>query len=396
MKSILSAFAFILLLNPLQAEGQTRRYEGTIGDKHKVTIYLNFSGDEKGVEYLSAEYRYHSAEAKKDRPKTYLICTEYKDNKAKIEEKYKTKDDTVTERVWNIEVKDGGLKGKMVNTKEIPIEAKETYPKGIGGFDLRRFADSWIEEKIEEGETLKIGEGESLELLQIKGSLESLEKINRELRREAWLALQDDTKQDEGEPAKKVAPAEVSIDQLVALVKCPRPEKVDLDDCSYVADHSFSMYIETCEEDIICVSFITNVDYGGAHGVYGVRYIVFDAKTGERVDNVEKMLEKDYRKKWIELGKIQLLNDNGLGADAKLAEAGFLENDFDLSANWFITPDGVGYSYNPYEIAAYALGDVQFLLPWEKIKGDIKAGTLLEKLAKNAEKKRVGFENKND
>ncbi len=381
MKSIISAFAFTLLLNPLQAEEYIRRYEGTVGD-NKVTVYLNLNGEKKEEEYLSAEYRYHSVEAKRDRPTTYFVCKELNGDKAKLAETYKTKDDTATERVWNIEIKDGALEGKITHHKEIPFEAKETYPKGIVGFDVRRFSDSWMEERKEKDHTIQTGESESLKLLQFKGSLESLEKINRELRREAWLAFEVYKLRSEGEPEKKAAPADVSIDQLAALVKCPKPEKLDWEEHDYLAQHSFSMDVKTCEEDIICVSFITSVYHGGAHGLHGERFIVFDAKTGERIDSITKMLEKDSDKKWVALGKAQLLKDNGLDAGAELTEAGFLVDTFELSKKWFITPDGVGYSYNPYEIAPYSSGIVQFLLPWEKIKGDIKGGTLLEKLAK--------------
>jgi hypothetical protein len=39
----------------------------------------------------------------------------------------------------------------------------------------------------------------------------------------------------------------------------------------------------------------------------------------------------------------------------------------DPNDNFFITGGGIGFFYNPYEIAPYSSGSTEIFLPWEEI-----------------------------
>jgi len=44
-------------------------------------------------------------------------------------------------------------------------------------------------------------------------------------------------------------------------------------------------------------------------------------------------------------------------------------------------PGGIGFNYPPYEIASYARGPVEFILPWKEIISDLKPGTKVHAIA---------------
>jgi hypothetical protein len=80
-----------------------------------------------------------------------------------------------------------------------------------------------------------------------------------------------------------------------------------------------------------------------------------------------KLVEKNFRKE-------EKLADN-----ANLEEAGyFLSNhQFFVPANYVFTRDGILFYYNPYEIAAYARGAIQFTIPYSELNGIVKKENIL-------------------
>jgi hypothetical protein len=44
-------------------------------------------------------------------------------------------------------------------------------------------------------------------------------------------------------------------------------------------------------------------------------------------------------------------------------------------------PGGIGFSYAPYEIGPYALGSIEFILPWKDVIDDLKPGTKVHEMA---------------
>jgi len=66
----------------------------------------------------------------------------------------------------------------------------------------------------------------------------------------------------------------------------------------------------------------------------------------------------------------------------KYSEAGFyFENDvFKLTANFAITKEGLKFLYNPYEIAPYALGQQEIIIPYAALGELIKPNSLLNQI----------------
>lgn len=110
---------------------------------------------------------------------------------------------------------------------------------------------------------------------------------------------------------------------------------------------------------------------GGAHPNSFTSYHAFDGKTGEEremktfiADSLAllNIVEKKFR----EIEK--------LAPGANLEEAGyFLANHrFFVAANYVFTTKGVLFYYNPYEIAAYARGPIEFTIPYSELEGIVK------------------------
>jgi hypothetical protein len=107
---------------------------------------------------------------------------------------------------------------------------------------------------------------------------------------------------------------------------------------------------------------------GGAHGLGASQYKVLDlAKlrvmrqgdllTDEGIRALPRLLEKHFRRIW----KVQ--------PGTKLDEAGLLVDRIEAETyNFFLTERAVIFSFAPYEIAAYAYGEVQIAVPFVELK----------------------------
>ena len=109
-------------------------------------------------------------------------------------------------------------------------------------------------------------------------------------------------------------------------------------------------------------------DYtGGAHEMSGAEQIVFDLTTGATVS------EADLFAPGYEEGVKELLKAS---FEAYLAEE---EQEEDMffglpapNGNFSVSEDGVTWTYNPYEIAPYALGAVELTVRWTDLKPYLK------------------------
>jgi hypothetical protein len=106
---------------------------------------------------------------------------------------------------------------------------------------------------------------------------------------------------------------------------------------------------------------------GGAHPNSFLSFHVFDRKTGEEKDMKTFVSDSLALLKIVETAFRKLEN---LTADADLEQAGYFlaDHKFFLPANYIFTRQGVLFYYNPYEIAAYARGPIEFTIPYQELK----------------------------
>jgi hypothetical protein len=47
----------------------------------------------------------------------------------------------------------------------------------------------------------------------------------------------------------------------------------------------------------------------------------------------------------------------------------YFDNSVEVPANFFLGPEGVGFHWDPYEIAPYAVGPVEVVVPYNQLQG---------------------------
>ena len=110
---------------------------------------------------------------------------------------------------------------------------------------------------------------------------------------------------------------------------------------------------------------------GGAHGNYGTSYDNVDLQRGRKLTlndvmdssaaskTVEKLLAKEFVRKFP------------LDEDQKLRDVLLVEK-IELTQNFMLTGKGIAFNYTPYEIAAYAYGQIVLFIPYKVIAAYLK------------------------
>ncbi|MDR1576007.1 MAG: RsiV family protein [Treponema sp.] len=119
---------------------------------------------------------------------------------------------------------------------------------------------------------------------------------------------------------------------------------------------------------------------GGAHGMRTKIYYVVD---GEAL-TVLKLPDFFRDPQGAELRAFvmeELRRYSGLAEGQPLSEGIFFENEPEMSSNFFITENGLGLHWDPYDIAPYSEGSIEITLPWRTIRPLLKQEAI-ERLTK--------------
>jgi len=103
---------------------------------------------------------------------------------------------------------------------------------------------------------------------------------------------------------------------------------------------------------------------GGAHGIYGSTFLNLDLRNNKdwqlaeimQVDTalLSSLLEKEVRR-YMQIPPAESLGEH------------LLEDEVKPNGNFFLTHKGITFNYQPYEIAAYAYGEVRIFIPYTAI-----------------------------
>ncbi len=118
---------------------------------------------------------------------------------------------------------------------------------------------------------------------------------------------------------------------------------------------------------------------GGAHGMGVSRFLVFDTDTMKQLslgdiftdgfeDELGRLLEKEYRARYF------------IGEEEALNEAGLFDDHIFPSENFFLTNNGMGFFYNPYELAPYSMGSITISLLYSDMHHLIKEDAAIRRL----------------
>ncbi len=138
----------------------------------------------------------------------------------------------------------------------------------------------------------------------------------------------------------------------------------DYSDAEYSSLWAYDVDCRVLEQDenFITLSNFIYTFTGGAHGNTYQQYISFDKKTGKELklsdivsnlDEFNEIAEKEFRIA-LELGS-ENFEDLGFW---------FENNKFSCNDNFYFTENGINFLFNTYEIGPYAVGQVEFSVPY--------------------------------
>ncbi|MBW6460278.1 MAG: DUF3298 and DUF4163 domain-containing protein [Bacteroidales bacterium] len=121
------------------------------------------------------------------------------------------------------------------------------------------------------------------------------------------------------------------------------------------------------EHDVLSLE---NYDYGftgGAHGLSFSKFQVIDLKDGHRI-SLDEIFRDGYRNDLRDIINQEARDKYNLKRDQSLVDAGFYNEFIDPSDNFYLTKDGIGFYYNQYEVAPFAIGSIDIFISYNKIK----------------------------
>lgn len=123
--------------------------------------------------------------------------------------------------------------------------------------------------------------------------------------------------------------------------------------------------------DVVTVDVRSEGFLGGAHGFNERTLMVFDVKNGKRI-TLKELVSPTSQGVFEKLVEAQFRRAREVPASQSLADAGYFVKpgaSIPLPENFGITPGGIVIQYNPYEIAPYAYGPTEIVVPLEAFQG---------------------------
>jgi hypothetical protein len=124
-----------------------------------------------------------------------------------------------------------------------------------------------------------------------------------------------------------------------------------------------SMEVLYNSPDLLSLAYTTYAYTGGAHGNYGSSCASYDLKKQKRI-TLDDLFKPGYKKtlgdELTRMAKKQFNTD-------KLDSVLFVDR-VEPNGNFFLTPSGISFNYVPYEIGAYAMGEIKLFVPFENLK----------------------------
>lgn len=124
--------------------------------------------------------------------------------------------------------------------------------------------------------------------------------------------------------------------------------------------------VERNDSEILSLAVTSSEYSGGTHGSYAESGLTFDTKTGARLSLTDLTTDADQLKSQC---KQEILTQcAALPQDTLLTQnKEDLENTVDQLVSgdqWYLTKSGICFVANPYQLAAYAVGDIPFTVPY--------------------------------
>ena len=133
----------------------------------------------------------------------------------------------------------------------------------------------------------------------------------------------------------------------------------------YMMDQSEHILVVYQDAKIMTLADFTYLYSGGAHGNYATSYHNYDLANKKRL-KLTDVITQDGKKKLSGLLAKAVRTQFKLKSSQPLTEVLF-ENKIAPTENFYLTAKGIGFSYSPYEVAAYALGEINLFISFNAL-----------------------------
>jgi hypothetical protein len=148
--------------------------------------------------------------------------------------------------------------------------------------------------------------------------------------------------------------------------------------------YSLDAHIKVIRQDSSLTTLETGgyVFKGGAHPLSYTGFINWDTKTNKSI-TLTDLIDRNNLEKFNRIAEGIFRKNEKLTDTASLANDYFFkDNKFALSDNFAITPTGLKFLYNQYEIKPYAAGITTLVIPYSQIKNLLRPNTVITQYIK--------------
>jgi len=209
----------------------------------------------------------------------------------------------------------------------------------------------FLEQNIERNDVTEI----SINFPKAEGTKDIANKINKTI--SDHIVSQMNLNEDD--------PSTVSIDNAITTFNTEfKNFKNDFPDTAQKWEAFVDGEVTYRSPEIISIAINTYLDTGGAHGNTNVVFFNFNAQTGELfktkdlIKNIEALSD---------VIKEKLKDEIKANSDNESMEDEFFGKEFQLPESLGYSDEGIIILYNPYEIASYAQGIIEFTIPFEDV-----------------------------
>jgi hypothetical protein len=136
------------------------------------------------------------------------------------------------------------------------------------------------------------------------------------------------------------------------------------------------------DSSLITLQFKGYSFQGGAHGSSITTFINWNTKAHQEV-KLKDILIDNYQHALDSVGEKIFRAQEKLSATEPLKTNYFFKDDkFSLNENYLITPVGIRFIYNQYEIKPYAAGQTELIIPYSQIQPLLRANTVVSQYHK--------------
>lgn len=150
-----------------------------------------------------------------------------------------------------------------------------------------------------------------------------------------------------------------------------------ISEVSYVQNWYTNSYMDLIsnENDYMHIRYIWSSYEGGAHDNYGYSERVFDLKSNKKLELKDVTSMPKSKLEALLMKNINKVKSGTTDADGEVKNSEMLLVEvIPATGNFYFDQKNLYFHYSPYEIAAFAAGDIVIPVSWEELKGTLNTG----------------------